>query len=55
MMFPSVSVWRIEHYPRVDNDLLIFAASFRRSPSAPDVFCLLQLMGIMYWRRAKKE
>uniref|UniRef100_A0A0A9G6T7 Uncharacterized protein n=1 Tax=Arundo donax TaxID=35708 RepID=A0A0A9G6T7_ARUDO len=26
--------------PRVDNDLLMFAASFKRSPSAPELFCL---------------
>lgn len=29
-------------YPRVDSDLLMLAASFKRSPSAPDVFCLLE-------------
>jgi hypothetical protein len=27
-------------YPRVDNDLLMLAASFKRSPSAPELFCL---------------
>lgn len=35
--------WVISTYPRVDNDLLIFAASFSRSPSAPDVLCLFQV------------
>lgn len=30
-------------YPRVDKDLFIFAASFKRSPSAPELFCLLNL------------
>lgn len=29
-------------YPRVDKDLFIFAASFKRSPSAPELFCLNQ-------------
>ena len=29
--------------PSVDNDLLILAASFSRSPSAPDVLCLIQV------------
>lgn len=28
-------------YPRVDKDLLMFAASFKRSPSAPELFCLV--------------
>jgi len=28
------------NYPKVDRDLLMFAASFNRSPSAPDDFCL---------------
>lgn len=28
------------YYPRVDKDLFIFAASFKRSPSAPELFCL---------------
>lgn len=26
--------------PNVDNDLLILVASFKRSPSAPELFCL---------------
>lgn len=30
-------------YPKVDNDLLMLAASFKRSPSAPEVFCLLKM------------
>lgn len=28
------------NYPRVESDLFIFVASFRRSPSAPELFCL---------------
>lgn len=28
------------NYPRVDKDLFMFAASFKRSPSAPELFCL---------------
>lgn len=28
-------------YPRVERDLLILVASLRRSPSAPELFCLL--------------
>jgi hypothetical protein len=32
---------RTKGYPRVDNDLLMFAASFKRSPSAPELFCLV--------------
>lgn len=28
-------------YPRVDSDLFMFAASLRRSPSAPELFCLV--------------
>ena len=31
---------RMLSYPRVDNDLLMLAASFKRSPSAPELFCL---------------
>lgn len=33
-------VRNLHNYPRVDKDLLMFAASFRRSPSAPELFCL---------------
>jgi len=36
----------ISKYPKVDNDLLILAASFKRSPSAPEVFCLLYMLMI---------
>ena len=32
------------NYPRVDNDLIMFAASFKRSPSAPELFCLVNLI-----------
>lgn len=28
-------------YPRVERDLLILAASFNRSPSAPEALCLM--------------
>lgn len=27
-------------HPKVESDLLMFVASFRRSPSAPELFCL---------------
>jgi len=30
----------IVSYPSVDSDLFIFAASFKRSVSAPELFCL---------------
>jgi hypothetical protein len=38
-------------HPRVDNDLLMLAASLRRSPSAPEDFCLQLDTGIQdhYW------
>jgi hypothetical protein len=36
------SVWGLTlTYPRVERDLLILAASFNRSPSAPDALCLM--------------
>lgn len=45
-----LSIWSImilpgtqKFYPRVDKDLLIFAASFKRSPSAPELFCLIKV------------
>lgn len=39
-------------YPNVDKDLLIFAASFNRSPSAPDDFCLRRLvMESLTWQQ----
>lgn len=33
-------------YPRVDKDLLMFAASFKRSPSAPELFCLVWIQSV---------
>jgi hypothetical protein len=30
-------------YPRVERDLLMLAASFKRSPSAPESFCLFAM------------
>lgn len=38
-----------ETYPRVDRDLLMLAASFSRSPSAPEVFCLQYEFPIRDW------
>lgn len=38
--------WRTKGYPRVDSDLLMFAASFNRSPSAPELFCLIWAQSI---------
>ena len=33
-------------YPRVDKDLLMFAASFKRSPAAPELFCLVRTQSV---------
>jgi hypothetical protein len=35
-----------KRYPRVDKDLLMFAASFKRSPSAPELFCLVGIQSV---------
>lgn len=35
-----------KNYPSVDSDLLMLAASFNRSPSAPEVFCLQNIIGL---------
>ena len=43
---------RTKGYPRVDNDLLMFAASFKRSPSAPELFCLIWTQSIV-WSKKK--
>lgn len=40
IMWELVSLGGFRAYPRVDNDLLILAASRNRSPSAPVAFCL---------------
>ncbi len=38
---PHISVsYNPETYPRVERELVMLAASFSRSPSAPEVFCL---------------
>ncbi len=36
----KLSGWSVGEYPSVERDLFIFAASLRRSPSAPEIFCL---------------